>query len=122
MNCWQEWLVFSDIFYFLVKSGCIDFIDFVDKLVSRLIEGDQHIVRTNHVTWLFAQIIRIELVMNALNTDARKVVITVKFIAFILPGVVLHLSHRHNISHVIYFIDFLDKLVSRLIEGDQHIV
>ncbi|KAG6765963.1 hypothetical protein POTOM_030026 [Populus tomentosa] len=78
MNCWQEWLVFSDIFYFLVKSGCIDFIDFVDKLVSRLIEGDQHIVRTNHVTWLFAQIIRIELVMNALNTDARNVVVTVE--------------------------------------------
>lgn len=57
-----------------MKSGCIDFIDFVDKLVSRLTEGDQHIVQTNHVTWLLAQIIRIELVMNALNTDARKVV------------------------------------------------
>lgn len=82
MNCWQEWLVFSDIFYFLVKSGCIDFIDFVDKLVSRLIEGDQHIVRTNHVTWLFAQIIRIELVMNALNTDARKVETTRKVLSF----------------------------------------
>jgi hypothetical protein len=36
--------------------------------------------------------------MNALNTDARKVVVTVKFIAFILPGVVLHFSHCHNIS------------------------
>ncbi|KAF3432138.1 hypothetical protein FNV43_RR26877 [Rhamnella rubrinervis] len=72
INCWQEWLVFSDIFFFLIKSGCIDFVDFVDKLVSRLTESDQHILRTNHVTWLLAQIIRVELVMNALNPDARK--------------------------------------------------
>jgi len=74
INCWQDWLVFSDIFYFLIKSGCIDFVDFVDKLVSRLTEGDHHILKTNHVTWLLAQIIRIEQVMNALNTDPRKVV------------------------------------------------
>lgn len=72
-NCWQEWLIFSDIFFFLMKSGCIDFVDFVDKLVSRLIEDDHHILRTNHVTWLLAQIIRVELVMNALNNDSRKV-------------------------------------------------
>jgi len=75
INCWQDWLVFSDIFYFLIKSGCIDFVDFVDKLVSRLTEGDHHILKTNHVTWLLAQIIRIEQVMNALNSDPRKVVI-----------------------------------------------
>lgn len=56
-----------------MKSGCIDFVDFVDKLVSRLIEDDHHILRTNHVTWLLAQIIRVELVMNALNNDSRKV-------------------------------------------------
>ncbi|KAA8529023.1 hypothetical protein F0562_033489 [Nyssa sinensis] len=81
MNCWQEWLVFSDIFFFLMKSGCIDFVDFVDKLVLRL-EGDQHILKTNHVTWLLAQIIRIELVMNALNTDSRKVETTRKIVSF----------------------------------------
>jgi hypothetical protein len=57
-----------------MKSGCIEFVDFVDKLVSRLTEGDHRILRTNHVTWLLAQIIRIELVMTALNTDPRKVV------------------------------------------------
>lgn len=74
INCWQEWLVFSDIFFFLIKSGCIDFVDFVDKLVSRISEGDHPILRTNHVTWLVAQIIRVELVINALNSDARKVV------------------------------------------------
>lgn len=57
-----------------MKSGCLDFVDFVDKLVSRLQDGDQYILRTNHVTWLLAQIIRVELVMNALNKDSRKVV------------------------------------------------
>lgn len=56
-----------------MKSGCVDFVEFVDKLVLRLQEGDQQILRTNHVTWLLAQIIRVELVMNALNTDSRKV-------------------------------------------------
>lgn len=45
----------------------------MDKLVLRLAEGEHHILRTNHVTWLLAQIIRVELVMNALNTDSRKV-------------------------------------------------
>ncbi|GLT76809.1 hypothetical protein SLA2020_484470 [Shorea laevis] len=82
INCWQDWLVFSDIFFFLMKSGCIDFVDFVDKLVSRVTEGDQHILRTNHVTWLLAQIMRVELVMNALNSDARKVETTRKLVSF----------------------------------------
>ena len=75
INCWQEWRVFSDIFFFLIKSGCIDFVDFVDKLVSRLTEGDNNILKTNHVTLLMAEIIRVELVMNALNPEARKVVL-----------------------------------------------
>ncbi|XP_057528716.1 mediator of RNA polymerase II transcription subunit 23 [Amaranthus tricolor] len=81
-NCWQEWLIFSDVFFFLMKSGCIDFVDFVDKLVSRLIEDDHSILRTNHVTWLLAQIIRVELVMNALNNDSRKVETTKKILSF----------------------------------------
>ncbi|KAM7270808.1 hypothetical protein ACFE04_030022 [Oxalis oulophora] len=62
--------------------GCIDFVDFVDKLLSRLTEGDHHILRTNHVTWLLAQIIRAELVMTALNTDPRKVETTRKILSF----------------------------------------
>lgn len=45
----------------------------MDKLVARLTESDHHILRTNHVTWLLAQIIRVELVITALNSDARKV-------------------------------------------------
>ncbi|KAL7090796.1 hypothetical protein ACP275_12G064500 [Erythranthe tilingii] len=70
-NCWQEWLVFSDVFFFLMKHGCIDFVDFIGKLVSQLQDNDQHILKTNHVTWLLAQIIRVELVMNALNTNVE---------------------------------------------------
>lgn len=82
VNCWHDWLIFSDVFFFLVKSGCIDFVDFVDKLVSRLQDGDNHILRTNHVTWLLAQIIRVELVMGALNSDSRKVETTRKILSF----------------------------------------
>ncbi|KAJ0675591.1 putative mediator complex, subunit Med23 [Helianthus annuus] len=82
INCWQEWLVYSDVFFFLVKSGCIDFVDFVDKLVLRLSEDDHQILRTNHVTWLLAQIIRVELVMHALNTDPRRVETTRKVLSF----------------------------------------
>nr|XP_011463184.1 PREDICTED: mediator of RNA polymerase II transcription subunit 23 [Fragaria vesca subsp. vesca] len=81
VNCWQDWLVFSDIFFFLIKSGCVDFVYFVGKLVSRLTESDPHILRTNHVTWLLAQIIRVELVINALNSDARKVETTRKILS-----------------------------------------
>ncbi|XP_057961845.1 mediator of RNA polymerase II transcription subunit 23 isoform X2 [Malania oleifera] len=85
-DCWQEWLVFSDMFFFLTKSGCIDFVDFIDKLVARLTDGDNHILQTNHVTWLLAQIIRIELVMNAINSDARKVETTRKILSFHREG------------------------------------
>ncbi|KAL0760178.1 hypothetical protein Bca101_076328 [Brassica carinata] len=81
-NCWQEWLVFSDIFFFLIKSGCTDFVDFIDKLVLRLNGADNHILRTNHVTWLLAQIIRVELVMTALNSDLKKVETTTKILSF----------------------------------------
>ncbi|CAH2033702.1 unnamed protein product [Thlaspi arvense] len=81
-NCWQEWLVFSDIFFFLIKSGCTDFVDFIDKLVLRLNGVDNHILRTNHVTWLLAQIIRVELVMTALNSDPKKVETTRKILSF----------------------------------------
>ncbi|RZC61446.1 hypothetical protein C5167_023201 [Papaver somniferum] len=79
---WQEWLIFSDIFFFLMKSGCIDFLDFVDKLASRVLKGDHQILQSNHVTWLLAQIIRIEIVTNALNSDPRKVESTRKILSF----------------------------------------
>lgn len=72
-HCWQEWLALFDVFYYLMKSGCIDFLDFVDKLSSRVAKSDQQILRSNHVTWLLAQIIRIEIVTNALNSDPKQV-------------------------------------------------
>ncbi|KAK1374680.1 Mediator complex, subunit Med23 [Heracleum sosnowskyi] len=82
VNCWHEWLIFADLFHFLMKSGCLDFVDFVDKLVARLADGDQVVLKTNHVTWLLAQIIRVDLVLNALNTDHRKVETTRKMLSF----------------------------------------
>ncbi|KAF9587040.1 hypothetical protein IFM89_039726 [Coptis chinensis] len=81
-HCWQEWLTFSDLFFFLMKSGGIDFLDFVDKLASRVVKGDHQILRSNHVTWLLAQIIRIEVVTTALNTDPKKVETTRKILSF----------------------------------------
>ncbi|KAK9115147.1 hypothetical protein Syun_021944 [Stephania yunnanensis] len=81
-QCWQEWLIFSDVFFFLMKSGCMDFLDFVDKLASRVNQEDPQILRSNHVTWLLAQIIRIEIVTNALNTDPKKVETTRKILSF----------------------------------------
>ncbi|KAK4741081.1 hypothetical protein SAY87_024669 [Trapa incisa] len=82
LNCWPEWLCFSDLFFFLVKSGCIDFVDFVDKLFDRISERDPHFLRTNHVTWLLTQIMRVELVITALNTDTRKGEATRKLLSF----------------------------------------
>lgn len=80
-HCWQEWLIFSDIFYFLLKIGGIDFLDFVHKLASR-VEGENQILQSNHVTWLLAQVIRIEVVTNALNMDPKKVETTRKILSF----------------------------------------
>lgn len=56
-----------------MKSCCVDFWDFVDKLFDRISDSDPHILRTNHVTWLLTQIMRVDPVINALNVDGRKV-------------------------------------------------
>ncbi|MQL99788.1 hypothetical protein Taro_032512 [Colocasia esculenta] len=82
IHCWQEWLSFADVFFFLMKSGCLDFLDFVNKLSSRVTDGDQQILRSNHVTWLLAQIIRIEMVMNTLGSDPKKVDTIRRIISF----------------------------------------
>ncbi|XP_049935782.1 mediator of RNA polymerase II transcription subunit 23 isoform X2 [Nymphaea colorata] len=81
-SLWLEWLTLSDILYFLTKNGYIDFLDFVDKLVLRVRQGDQKFVRSNHITWLLTQIIRLEVVTNALNTDPKKVEAIRKIISF----------------------------------------
>lgn len=82
VQCWQDWLMFADIFFFLMKSGCIDFLDFVNRLSSRTTQGEQQLLRSNHVTWLLAQILRIEIVMNTLSSDPKKVETTRKIISF----------------------------------------
>lgn len=71
IDCWNEWLSFSDIFYFLIKSACIDFIDFINKLSSRVMKDGRQIPRTNHVTWMLAQIIRLEIAVSSLSVDVR---------------------------------------------------
>jgi len=79
-QCWQDWLIYADLFFFLMKSGCIDFLDFVHKLSSRV---DQQILGSNHVTWLLAQIIRIETVVNTLSSDPKKVICLIIVLLFI---------------------------------------
>ncbi|KAH7670287.1 Mediator complex subunit Med23 protein [Dioscorea alata] len=81
-QCWQDWLVFADMFFFLMKSGSIDFLDFINKLASRVAAGDRQILWSNHVTWLLAQIIRIDVVMNILSSDPKKVETIKKIISF----------------------------------------
>ncbi|KAH9313514.1 hypothetical protein KI387_022141, partial [Taxus chinensis] len=81
-NRWQEWLSFADLFFLLMKNGQIDFLDFIDKLSSRFTSGEQQIVRTNHVTWLLAQVFRLEIVTNALNTDPKKMETIRKLLSF----------------------------------------
>ncbi|KAL9265828.1 Mediator of RNA polymerase II transcription subunit 23-like protein [Drosera capensis] len=104
LSSWQEWLIFADIFHFLIKSGCIDFVDFLDKLVLRLVEGDQPHLRTNHITWLLAQIIRIEHVINAINGDPKKVDLTRKLLSFHRE----EKSSDHNNPHSI-LLDFISS-------------
>ncbi|XP_078444116.1 mediator of RNA polymerase II transcription subunit [Wolffia australiana] len=91
LSCWQDWVSFADIFFFLMKSGCIDFLDFVNKLAARVAEDEHQSVRTNHVTWLLAQVIRIEIVMNTLSSDPDKVETFRKIISF-------HRDDRNNDS------------------------
>ncbi|KAJ3694833.1 hypothetical protein LUZ60_000210 [Juncus effusus] len=81
-QCWQDWLLFADIYFFLMKSGGIDFLDFVDKLTTRVSKTDQQTLKTNHITWLVAQILRIEIIMNTLSADRRKVDTIRKIISF----------------------------------------
>lgn len=66
-----------------MKSGCIDFLDFVNKLAARVTDDDQQIVRSNHVTWMLAQIIRIDLVMSTLSSDPKKVGFTTNLFVII---------------------------------------
>ncbi|KAL8157605.1 mediator of RNA polymerase II transcription subunit 23-like [Apium graveolens] len=80
VDSWHEWLLFADLFYFLVKSGCLNLFDFVDKFVAHLADH-QIILKTNHVTWLLTQIIRAEHILHASDTSPRKVKTTQKILS-----------------------------------------
>ncbi|CAM6090169.1 unnamed protein product [Calypogeia fissa] len=79
---WQEWLIIADLFYFFMRSGFIDFLEFVDKLAIRFARGEQAVIRSNHVTWLLAQVFRLETVTAALSTDSRKLETAQKILSF----------------------------------------
>ena len=66
---WQEWLMFADLFYFLMHTGCLDFLELIDKLAARFANGT--VMASNHVTWLLAQVFRLEIVTSALSTDPQ---------------------------------------------------
>jgi hypothetical protein len=66
---WQEWLMFADLFYYLMSTGYLDFLDFIDKLAARFATGT--VMPSNHVTWLLAQVFRLETVSTALSSDSQ---------------------------------------------------
>lgn len=109
--CWQDWLVFADIFFFLMKSGCLDFLELVHKLSSRVAMCDQQILKTNHVTWLLAQIIRIEIVMTTLSSDPKKVSLSVYLFSFDLCAYALETDYAQFWESVLssyYFVHFFN--------------
>ncbi|KAG0577554.1 hypothetical protein KC19_5G164800 [Ceratodon purpureus] len=66
---WQEWLMFADLFYFFMSTGCLDFLELIDKLAVRFANGT--VMASNHVTWLLAQVFRLEIVTSALSSDSQ---------------------------------------------------
>lgn len=76
---WQEWLSFVDLFFFLVRHGYLDILEFIDVLATY---SDNHAIRSNHVTWLLAQVFRLETVTTAMSSDPKKVETTQKILSF----------------------------------------
>ncbi|XP_020531801.1 mediator of RNA polymerase II transcription subunit 23 isoform X2 [Amborella trichopoda] len=110
-QAWQEWLIFSDLFHLVMKSGYIDFLDFVEKLTSRFAKGNQQI-RSNHVTWLLVQIISTEIVMNTLNADPKKVDTMRKIVSFHKED---RSSDQNNVTPQGILLDFISSsLTSRV--------
>eukprot|EP00252_Welwitschia_mirabilis_P010175 TRINITY_DN23348_c0_g1_i1.p1 TRINITY_DN23348_c0_g1~~TRINITY_DN23348_c0_g1_i1.p1 ORF type:complete len:1136 (+),score=169.95 TRINITY_DN23348_c0_g1_i1:69-3476(+) len=80
-NCWQQWLSFADLLFFLMKSGFIDFLSFVDRLAAKCSSDEHQIIHTKHVTWLLTQVLRIDTLSNLLVSDPRKMEIARKFLS-----------------------------------------
>ena len=72
---WLEWISFADLFFFLVRHGFLDILEFIDVLATRFSQPDKRAIQSNHVTWLLVQVFRLETVILAMNTDPKKVFI-----------------------------------------------
>lgn len=72
---WQEWISFADLFFFLVRHGFLDILEFIDMLAIRFSRADQRTIQSNHVTWLLVQVSRLETVNIAMQSDTKKVLI-----------------------------------------------
>lgn len=79
---WQEWLSFADLFFFLVRHGYLDILEFINMLATYFSNGEHQTVQSNHVTWLLAQVFRLETVTSAMSNDPKKVETTQKILSF----------------------------------------
>ena len=68
---WQHWLQLSDAFYLLLKIGAVDFLEFVAKCA--LMYPPTSPPPSNHITWLIAQVFRLDPVTAALTSDVPTV-------------------------------------------------
>ncbi len=88
---WQEWLMFADLFYYLMSTGYLDFLDFIDKLAARFATGT--VMPSNHVTWLLAQVFRLETVSTALSSDSQVAIFYAIFGRFSDPLCLYRFAH-----------------------------
>lgn len=79
---WEEWVSFADLFFFLVRTCYVDILEFIDMLATRFAKGEHQMVHSNHVTWLLAQVFRLDTVTEVINSDPRKVETTQKILSF----------------------------------------
>lgn len=80
--------MFADLFYFFMSTSCLDFLELIDKLSLRFANGT--VMASNHVTWLLAQVFRLEIVTSALSSESQ---VIQDFLTFpLLSGTVAELS------------------------------
>eukprot|EP00850_Spirogloea_muscicola_P008367 SM000044S16014 [mRNA] locus=s44:548456:560883:- [translate_table: standard] len=86
MQRWQEWLAFADLFYYVMRAGFVDFLDFLELLSERFAAIQNPSLKTNHVTWLLAQIFRLDTITQALQNDPHKMEVAKKVLSFHVSG------------------------------------
>eukprot|EP00250_Pteridium_aquilinum_P014109 c21786_g1_i1 orf=152-5008(+) len=102
---WQEWLSFVDLFFFLVRHGYLDILEFINMLATYSSNSDHQTIRSNHVTWLLAQVFRLDTVTTAMSTDDKKIETTQKILSFHKEG---HPADQNgNISPQEVVLDFV---------------